>query len=192
MNYLSKAIFYPARSIHPTLSLVVNELYPHGPWLAGGAARKLFYGVEMGKSDLDVFFKDVSQVVAFKQLIKQEGATQIGATKNNSTYQLKGMNIQLIDGMFYTSQGDVLESFDYHLCQFLCDGIDIIRTLDAELNHTDGIITINKISLPLYSLARVGKYTDQGFDFHPDTLLQLARAAQKELAERGEGGSIGV
>lgn len=187
-----KKTFTHSKPLHPTLVTVLRALTPEGPWLAGGAARKLWFDQDLGSSDLDIFCVNEKQAFQFKVMLRDLTAKQIANTPNNTTYDLKGVKIQVIDGQFYENMNALVESFDFRMCQFVCDGEAVETTTNAVLDAKSDYLTINRIALPLYTLARVAKYADQGFVCGEAVLMQLARAAQAELAAKGEGGSHGV
>lgn len=176
----------------PTVKSVLAQLHRDGPWLAGGAARKLFFHQPLGGSDLDIFCKNLEQMVTFKVWLIENKARAIANTANNTTYQLGPVTVQLIDGKQYADHHALLDSFDFNLCQFVYNGEWFVHTEAAMNDYTLRQLTVNKITLPLYSMARVMKYLGQGFLPGHDVLMRLAEAAQTELKSKGEGGSVGA
>jgi len=97
-----------------------------GPWLAGGSIRRLCDG-NHEESDYDIFFKDEQQEAIFRQrLVHALSATTVRDNELNTTYAVKIGNrqvtIQCIHVTYFRAAQDVLDWFDFTICQFLTDG----------------------------------------------------------------------
>lgn len=103
---------------------VISELplcSPNGPWLGGGSLRKTLLGKEVD-TDYDFFFKDEEQKKTFEETLISKGYTQSKKTNHHTEY-LKGIvKVQLIHFKYYSNIEEMLDSFDYTICQLAYDG----------------------------------------------------------------------
>lgn len=144
-------------------------------WLAGGAIRRLITGDKMD-SDFDFFFRSKEKFDEFYIGIKGDKNIEIvKEVKNDNNLQLtvnilgengpiyKNIIYQLITIDYYEKVEDLLESFDFTLCQFATDG-DLLYCGDMALWDTaNKRIVVNKITYPVASLRRILKYSKQGY-----------------------------
>ena len=170
---------------------ILHRCKPNGPWVAGGAARRLYFEECLpATSDVDVFFKDQEQFEAFEYWIADDqGGELYHAAKGNDTYTFNGLLVQLIKS-YFSSVDHVLSSFDFRMCMFGCDGEQITHGHLAVEDVREKVLVVNKIKWPLYTLARISKYRDQGFHTRPDNCIiyDLSEAARTQLAAGSELG----
>ena len=87
----------------PTQKLVLQQMGISGPWIAGGAARRMATGAVLGVADIDVWFKNVAQEINFRNFLQQHKAVMVAETDNNETWDLDGQKVQIIFGKHYNS-----------------------------------------------------------------------------------------
>lgn len=108
------------------LDLDINE----GPWLAGGAVLSWYNGEAVGDSDFDIFFKDLKQFdQMFGKLMRNHGNivyTSENAITLNVTVDDDLKKVQLIRKNYYKSALDVIEHFDFTICQLATDGYEVV------------------------------------------------------------------
>jgi len=114
------------KSFVKLLSLDINE----GPWLAGGSVLSWYNNEPVGDSDFDIFFKDLKQFdQMFGLLMRNHGSivfTSENAITINITIDDDIKKAQLIRKNFYKSALDVIDHFDFTICQLATDGWDIV------------------------------------------------------------------
>lgn len=139
-----------------------------GVWLAGGALRRTLLGQEPD-SDFDFFFRDAGCRDAFEYGLKDREFSQIRKTEHHRHYRGKveggdlPVNVQVIDFAFFESAVDVIEAFDFTICQFAFDGEALTCGDFALWDLGRKRLAVNKITFPVSSMRRLIKYTAQGF-----------------------------
>ena len=150
-----------------------------GPWLAGGAIRRTLMKTPL-ESDFDFFFASQEQFDAFGTSLKSKGAWLVSKNDHNATYKLpskapepKGEDdftpyqpeivIQAITTKWYADLSEVLDSFDFTICQFGYDGSHLVCGDYALWDLGRRRLVPHKITYGTASLRRLLKYTKQGF-----------------------------
>jgi hypothetical protein len=154
-----------------TLSRVmagVPALSDTGPWLAGGALRRTLLRQEPD-SDFDFFFRDASQLEAFKVGVEARGLRHIRSTEHHLHYkgQVDGAgperDIQLIRFAYYADAAAVVDSFDFTICQIAFDGEHLTLGDYTLWDLARKRLAVHKITYPVSSTRRLLKYATQGF-----------------------------
>jgi RNAse (barnase) inhibitor barstar len=155
----------------------VPELSEAGPWIAGGAVRNTLQGASLD-SDWDFFFADEAQCSKFEDELIGMGASLLTKTEMNSTYilptvipegtegdgvYLPEMKIQVIKFKYYKNAEEVIESFDFTLCQFAYDGKNITVSPFALWDVARKKLVPAQLSYAASSLRRMIKYARQGY-----------------------------
>lgn len=156
------------------LSAYTPEIKDYG-WLAGGAIRRLVVGDKMD-SDFDFFFKNKEKFDEFYIGIKgDKNIEMVKEAKNENNLQLvvnilgpdglihENIIYQLINISYYERVEDLLESFDFTLCQFATDGDSLYCGDTALFDSARRRIVVNKITYPVASLRRILKYSKQDY-----------------------------
>lgn len=139
-------------------------------WIAGGSVRRVLMGEKEVKSDIDVFVPNKEAFSLLEDFLLKKGFQVLKSNDNNITFQFqyedKKAEIQLISAVFGESIENILDEFDYTICQFAINPKDI-NTLycsdSALFDLARKRLVINKITYPVASLRRLIKYTFQGF-----------------------------
>jgi hypothetical protein len=164
------------------LSKVLDALPPcgiTGPWLAGGALRRTLRGMD-ADSDFDFFFHDADQLERFKGKLL-DGVFKLHHETEHHV-ELRGKIgeeesiVQCIRFAYYDRSEDVIDSFDFTICQFAFDGRNLIVGEYALWDLGRKRLAINKITYPLSTMRRVLKYAKQGFNACPGCLTAILRA----------------
>lgn len=138
-----------------------------GPWLAGGSLRRAISGNNL-ESDFDFFFKDELQFKTFEVNLEL-GYVKVKETDHHVQYRgysdvlERNIDIQLIKFQYYNTAQEVLDSFDYTICQVVFDGVDLHVGEYTLWDIANKRLAINKITFPLSTLRRLLKYTNQGY-----------------------------
>lgn len=153
------------------LQTALNGLPPlstEGPWLAGGALRRLLLGEDPLASDLDFFFRDAGQAREFQeQLRKSPGVEKVAGGEFAVTYSKpharRSLKVQAITLRNYSSAADVCDSFDFTICQFATDGTTLTVGDYSLWDLARKRLTVHRISYASSSVRRLLKYASQGF-----------------------------
>lgn len=151
----------------------------NGPWLAGGALRRTLLREPLA-SDYDFFFASQEQFDGFAAKMKKRGAWLVSKNEHNATFRLPskgpeptGENefsayqpeivVQAITTRWYSGIEEVLDSFDFTLCQFGFDGEDLVCGEFALWDLGRKRLVPHRLTFGTASLRRLLKYTKQGF-----------------------------
>lgn len=148
-------------------------------WLAGGAVRRAITGEQMEDADYDLFFWDEARMDAVQEVAENrdrydvvyvcdEG--ELVTIKDRQSLPVD-MTIQLIGIDFFDSATDVIESFDFTISMAVVDGDEVLTTEQAIEDMADRTLRINKVTYPVATARRFGKYRDQGYQLD-DTTIQ--------------------
>ncbi len=142
---------------------------PNGYVVAGGSVRRWFMG-EKQISDFDYFTIGKSQESFIDETFKLKYENII-----NSTYEKDGRIIQVIKKE-YNSVEELLNSFDFHHCQFAYDGKKIYTTKLAIISSMRKHLSFNNAieGFELDTLRRAFKYQRQGYAPCIGTIQRLA------------------
>lgn len=158
----------------PTLSV-------NGPWLAGGALRRTLLRQEPD-SDFDFFFKDADQLTDFVKKLDASGMEKLRETEHHIHYRGRvgdsalPIDVQCIRFAFYASAEQVIDSFDFTICQFAFDGTDLTTGEYSLWDLGRKRLAVHRITFPVSSMRRVLKYAAQGFKACNGCLAALLRA----------------
>ncbi len=179
----------------------LKDLYPcqseRGPWIAGGAVRRLLMGDDFLGGDLDYFCASETQwnqVVQFFDNHIQCGAktdcssfTSFQYDRDDRGEGAAPVTIQIIKTRFEPTLEAHLSKFDFTICQTGWDGEHCYATERA-------LIDLVRRSLSLVGTPedlrgtwlRILKYAQQGFTPTPDVstqCLDMVRQSQKGLGD---------
>lgn len=165
-----------------TLAKILYELPrlgPSGPWIAGGALRRTI-GNKEPDSDFDFFFRNEDQLEKFAENLDEKEFKRVNETEHHVQYsgQIADAQriIQLIKFRYYENTEDVIDSFDFTICQFVFDGAELTCGDFSLWNLGRRRLAIHKISFPLSTMRRVLKYGSQGFIACGGALTQILTA----------------
>lgn len=153
------------------LELDINN----GPFLAGGAVRKCFLMENIGNSDWDIFFKDIDQFNKYASKLATETKAQLLCSSDNAlTYVIEGNKIQLVKRKFYNNYQEIIDDFDFTICQFVTDGnvikvgeYSIVDSKHKIINNTRHVLDRPGI------MGRLVKYIVYGYSPTNEFLKQI-------------------
>jgi hypothetical protein len=166
------------KSFVKILDLDINE----GPWLAGGAVLSWYNGEPVGDSDFDIFFKDIRQFdQMFGRLMRNHGSivfTSDNALTLNITIDDDVKKVQLIRKNYYQSALDVINNFDFTICQLVTDGYDIVSG-EKTFEHIKErrIVPFKEPSKAI--VKRIIKYVSYGYKPDPDLISNIIENPDK-------------
>ena len=152
----------------------------NGPWLAGGAIWKAIENMPLD-CDIDFFFKDKIQYEEYVRKLNSIPYVYHIVTEKKNDYNItfgfhiyernrynKTIPLQYISFRFCNSLEELLNSFDFTVCQFGFDGQQLLigdTTLEDLKNR---IIRFNSVASCSNTAHHVKKYLDKGFTVPPD------------------------
>lgn len=176
------------------LSIILNIMKDcPGTYLAGGSLRRLISGEGFdGKEDFDLFFKDEESINLFWAQNESVLETVYETDKNTSVIYRPpdkeySLRIQVIHFLYYQSLEEIINSFDFTVCQFATDGQEIVcgKTSLDDLLHKR--LVVNRITYPTSSIFRLAKYMQSGYGVtHLEIHSILLSNAVGELIRLGE------
>ena len=151
----------------------------NGPWLAGGSVWKAIEGLPLD-CDIDFFFKDKIQYDEYLRKLKSIPYVYHVVTEKKNDYNItfgfhiyeKGYNktipLQFVSFRLCNSLEELLNGFDFTVCQFGFDGQRLIigDTSLEDLKHR--IIRFNNVANCSNTAYHVKKYLDRGFTIPSD------------------------
>lgn len=183
----------PSDAVRPTINdSVVVKLAEYfkldiekGPWLAGGAVLKSYLGQPMGLSDLDIWFANRAQFEQVQKLVSDLGCSRVYSTENADSYKYYSLDlgtysIQLIKRKFFDKPEQIINQFDFTVCQLVTDGI---RTIVGPTTIPDIRARRLQLSRGLVAesvIPRMIKYMVYGYRPTPE-LLEEIEAQQSKI-----------
>lgn len=138
-----------------------------GPWIAGGAVRKSYLGQSIENSDLDIWFANPEQFNQAKQQVIALGASEAYSTDNAVSYKFyQGMTsytIQLIRRRYFKSAQEIINGFDFTVCQLATDGQRLIAGENTILDIKNRTLRLAQPCLPEHIVPRIVKYIVYGY-----------------------------
>lgn len=181
----------------PVLSLVSPDLV-NGPWIAGGAAIQWYRGQQVGRHDIDVFFKDEQQFAALKNKISKDvtkifnddstleitPSVLIFNSSNAETYRWNEFTVQLIKSRYFDSVDQLLDYFDITACKLATDGHSWYTNHRSTEQHINDYILDMDIIRPDMAVKRMFKYWIYGYQPTVDLIerIQLIPDLQNNFA----------
>lgn len=132
--------------------------------IAGGSIRDSLFGQEY--SDIDIFglTKEDLDLFVKLNLTKNHGYKLVYFNDNLRTYRKGKIKVQIIYRE-YEKLTDIIDTFDFTICQFMYDGEKVICNPSSMMDVYHKRIVINHIN-PLFVLdtfRRVQKYIQKGY-----------------------------
>lgn len=178
------------------LSEIIGHLWDYGypeVYIAGGAVRATIEGKkDLADRDIDFFFKDEQQYKTTVNHIKCQNHFLESHTEDVDNYRVtitmvnanltkKTFKFQLIKNRYYPTVEDLLDSFDFTICQFATGRDHKLYCGDYSLwDLGRKKLAVNKITYPVSSMRRMIKYTQQGFHACNGAMQSILRATVNE------------
>jgi len=176
---------------NPAELRVLDAIAPemtNGPWIAGGAALQWYLGGEC-ETDIDIWCRNKKQEkkvhgrlqnIGFLVIVNSDNAITLRhdvAFKNGSS-NFKKVTVQLIKQTYPNSAKEIIDDFDFTVCQLVTDGNTYIAG-----RHTYKDIKTRRLRLVEYKpktfLKRYIKYVAYGYK--PDANLIIDAFEQHKL-----------
>ena len=152
----------------------------HGPWLAGGAARRLYHNNPVMDADWDIFFSSRLQYSKALHRANMYGLEVEGNYKRSmvdgdtlvfpqvdskyaTTMILEGHKIQFIHKKFYDNADELLDDFDFSVCKYATDGRDFVKGYHTLADEREKILRYEKKHIQQTLISRIIKYRVYGY-----------------------------
>lgn len=161
-----------------------------GPWIAGGAGLRWYQGLTTDSSDIDVWFRNriqfeqvfnilTSYVKYFALVCKTENAVTLRftiPTEDRSTDQPYPdyFDIQLISKHFFMTPEDIINYFDFTICQVVTDGEQVVLGPRTHYDIKHNILRFSGEINPKLAVRRFTKYLCRGYRPVDGMLAQIA------------------
>jgi len=181
---------YPENSSSKELKNILSILPPcdilGGPWIAGGACRRILENENIKNGDIDIFFNNPFQ---FSEFLKwfNENAKLLLTSKLASTFILSlnssEYTIQIINKKYYNNINTLIDDFDFSICQFVTDGNHFVYSKNAliDLQEKQLRIAPNGTISPINSISRIIKYMNYGFELNEGVFAHCLGITQHEV-----------
>jgi len=182
---------------------IIKKLPPFslidGPWIGGGAARRLLTG-EKFSADIDIFFASSGQAEEFRTKFLKDWRDALSKnpyeTRYSSTYfvnmgklieHAEPIMIQFIKRRYYTSINNIIKDFDFPVARIYTDGDNIILPQEAldDLNTLTLRLTGKNWNIK-NSLKRLIKYSAYGYTPVPGMVKEIVRHKDQKLGTWSE------
>ncbi len=145
-----------------------------GPWLAGGSILRWWN--EEPEADYDIFFYDGAQLNKAQEDLFNSNYYQVSASDYADTWENdEGNIIQVCYERWYDTPQEVIDSFDFVLCMWLCGSNRILTSSETIHDSKLKFINIENIRYPGRILERLFKYSQRGYKFHNAEFYRIAR-----------------
>lgn len=149
-------------------------------WIAGGALRRTITGKPLD-SDFDIFFRGVEEYLTYKGKLSNLGAKLHKESENADTYHVeadgKTRTVQLVKTIYPLHVADLLDAFDFTVCQLAYDGIELASGDFTLWDIGRKRLAVHKITRHVSSLRRLLKYTKEGYYACQGCLTEVLLAA---------------
>lgn len=150
---------------------VLSVLSP-SVWLCGGAMRSILD--KKSPVDYDLFFETKMDAVITKNKLESMGFKKVFTCPMGQlvTYLLDtdgilafspGIKVQVITKRYYTSMEECLSTFDFNATAAGTDGTWLVCKKEWISDNRKKTLSINTITYPSASIARLHKYKQYGF-----------------------------
>lgn len=158
---------------------------PSGPWLVGGAVRRLLTE-EKQCSDFDLAFPSEGSLSAYKARLLAIGFKE--AVAKDEHVELHGevsgkpAVVQLLRVTFGATPEVVLDAFDFTICQLAYDGADVICGPFTLWDLGRRKLAIHRVTYAAATVRRMLKYAKQGYTFCQGTVVSILEEVAKDPA----------
>jgi hypothetical protein len=191
-NYLKKSIAEITKKSKKLTELeflldIIPPMSKDGPWIAGGSLLRTYLNLPL-TSDLDIFFKNEAQFLAYRDQFRlknsgrdSNGKYTIVKEEQHSWFTLETIKcfdaqeykIQLVCKNYYTGPCDLLGHFDLDICQFAYDGKNLFLEQDVLKNIDSRQMHLVKTAYPQKFMQRCIKYSKLGFNISPEEIQRF-------------------
>ena len=164
---------------------VVSVLAPatSGPWLVGGAVRRLLTE-EKQSSDFDLGFPSEAALAECKARLLglglKEHVEKPEHVELHGSIAGKPTVVQLLRVTYGATPEAVIDAFDFTICQLAFDGTDLISGPFALWDLGRKKLAIHRVTYAAATVRRMLKYAKQGYTFCQGTVVSILEEVAKE------------
>lgn len=186
----------------------LSQNMPDGCFLAGSWFESLYRGDQI--KDFDMFFRDESSVNAFIELLRDqhdddqdeendwllqyeipddELLESLLNDEKTTAITIKNKNapaIQIIRTRFYDSISDVIDSFDFTVCQFGLSNSDVCFNPVSMLDLVRKRLVLHRMTFPSSTIRRLIKYANKGYYACGGSLIDMVEKIKESKPEDDE------
>lgn len=168
--------FYNAVERYGKMILLEMYLANVNCWLAGGALRDYFSGVNVA-TDFDMFFPNTDEFLKARLYFVENGGKIVWESDNGCKIKYKEKTYDLVKKFFATPQ-DTIDAFDFTVSMFAVDLKRVYHGNTSFIDLAKKQLMINKITYPASTLSRAFKYHKKGFSICLGETKKLFEAIQ--------------
>jgi len=159
--------------------IILTELKEAGikTWLAGGALRDYFMGVQI-KTDYDLFFPNEVEYEKCKTYFKAKNAEIKWESDNGMKVKHNGKTFDLVKKYFETPQATI-DNFDFTVSMFAVDNEKVYYGETTFIDLAKRQLMLNKIPYPASTMSRAFRYYGKGFKMCLGEMKKLCEAIQE-------------
>lgn len=155
-----------------------------GCWIAGGAPLALYTGDVYHIKDWDLFFRSQLEWKMAKKIFEDLSFVQTQESEWSVTFNLAGVDLQLVNRHWYEEMEDIFKKFDFSICCFAVDGEYLCYTKSAKYSEKrkefDFIFTEN---LPT-CIKRIARYGAKGYIPSTQFSVDIAKAFKRTKLDK--------
>lgn len=181
----------PNEALHPwrteRLMWVSECLIADRVWLAGGALRTLIRPTDE-IADYDLFFKSPTDATIVMDWLKSDGWKLVFECpkKELYTYKRRGVKTQCITKHYYPTVYELLDSFDFTVCQAAIDSKNLYFSRNWLSSIRKQKLMINKVTYPVATINRMMKYRAKGYRVDEHMLIDLVNEISNRQFEQDQ------
>lgn len=158
--------------------IILSELKEAGVncWLAGGALRDYFMGIQI-KTDYDIFFPNDEEYGKAKEYFKKQESEVKWESDNGMKVKHKGKTYDLVK-KFFASPQETIDNFDFTVSMFAVDSERVYYGETTFIDLAKRQLMINKITYPASTMSRAFRYYKKGFSMCLGEMKKLFEAIQ--------------
>jgi hypothetical protein len=170
--------------------LIINTIKGiKGCWIAGGAALALYTGEYNTIKDWDIFLDSPSRWDDVRKIFEDKGFVKTMESDWSVTFNLGGVDLQLVTRYWYKSVADIFRKFDFTVCCFAIEGEDFCYIMDAKndaMAKKFNFIYTDNLSV---CVKRIARYGAKGYFPSNQFTIDIAKAFKKSKMSLIEFGS---
>jgi hypothetical protein len=158
--------------------IILSELKEAGVncWLAGGALRDYFMGIQI-KTDYDIFFPNDEEYGKATEYFKKQESEVKWESDNGMKVKHKGKTYDLVK-KFFASPQETIDNFDFTVSMFAVDNERVYFGETTFIDLAKRQLMINKITYPASTMSRAFRYYKKGFSMCLGEMKKLFEAIQ--------------
>lgn len=143
-----------------------------GPWVAGGAARAWYEGHSVCKSDIDIFFRNPTQVEHARRALQLNYFQMVYKTPNAMTFKNDCVHVQLVKLNYFPTVEAIFHMFDITVACIATDTRSFVSSKAFRRDHATKTLHFQRYNN--HALKRLLKYNAYGFQASDEQIQYIA------------------